>query len=243
MSTGYARLGPCLPDVLRKCSTSSLSVDSRRVLLESQIVSKAKLWHGVTGGTDVLRSWFSLTCAVLAVHAGCAASAQEQQMLADRPLQFSTIHRDDVCPRSKGNRSVVPQERYIFGSGGVWFGSGPVYLSLSWKDSGSEDAAFSLAPVPREGGVFRAKSPWVAAPSYSGPILIRGLQLRADNGERIAFGEGGRRGLELRLVAPNAPAPEKWSFWPAGFFLTGPGCFGLQIDTLVGTDIIVFEAT
>jgi hypothetical protein len=95
---------------------------------------------------------------------------------------------------------------------------------------------------PREGNAHRAKTPSVAVPSYSGPILIRGLALDASRRALLfsATGAGPRNGLELQ--APQAPAPSLWSFWASSMWVPGPGCYGVQIDTLGATDVVVFEA-
>jgi len=169
-----------------------------------------------------------------------AAQALEETF-EQRPVNLPTLRPGDACPITIGHRGTVPIQRHIFG-GALWFGGGPVYFALAWKASPGDDATFALEPVPREGNAHRAKTPWVAAPSYSGPVLIRGLALDA-SGRALHFdatGAGARSSLEL--AAPRAPAPSLWSFWPSSMWVPGPGCYGVQIDTLVATDVVVFEA-
>jgi hypothetical protein len=168
-----------------------------------------------------------------------AQSAEET--LKQRPVNLPTLEPGDSCPITTGSRGTVPIQRHIFG-GALWFGKGPVYFALAWKASPGDDATFALEPVPREGNAHRAKTPWVAVPSYSGPILIRGLALDASRRALLfdATGAGPRNGLELQ--APQAPAPSLWSFWASSMWVPGPGCYGVQIDTLGATDVVVFEA-
>lgn len=168
--------------------------------------------------------------------------------LSQRGLELPILQPGDKCPSSMGDRDTIPHEDYIFGSGGVWFGSGPVYVNLAWKDTPGGAATFSLAKVPFEVDAFRAKTPWVAGPSYTGPILVRGQRLDGGKDDPILF-----RGSEtsayaspksaMRMEAPNrAETSDDWSWWPTSMFLPGPGCYGLQIDTPVGTDVLIFEA-
>jgi len=44
-------------------------------------------------------------------------------------------------------------------------------------------------------------------------------------------------------MASNAPHATLWSFWPSWMWVPGPGCYGVQLDTLSGTDVVVFQAT
>ena len=164
-----------------------------------------------------------------------------EESLKHRPMSLPTLAPGESCPVTTGSLGTVPRQRHIFG-GALWFGAGPVYFALAWKDSPGDDATFALEPVPREGDAHRAKTPWVASPSYSGPILVRGSAI--DAGRRVlrfdATGEGPRNTLELK--APRAPLPSLWSFWPSAMWIPGPGCYGVQIDTLEATDVVVFEA-
>jgi hypothetical protein len=167
------------------------------------------------------------------------------QQLRERPLNLPLIRAGDRCPVSKGSHNSVPQVGYIFCSACYWFGNGPVHLALSWHDGQSDEATFSLDRVPHEQGVYRAKTPWVSKPEYSGPILIRGRRLDAEPGIRLRFTSSGSQ-IKERLEL-DAPSPEKepthWSFWPTSMYVPGPGCYGVQIDTAQGTDVVVFSTT
>src|SRR5438309_2725867 len=96
--------------------------------------------------------------------------------LKQRPLTLPVIRAGDRCPVTRGSRKSVPRERYIFCAGCLWFGRGPVYFAWAWsfQVNNVDDAMFSLEGVPHENSDYRAKTPWVSKPDYSGPILIRG---------------------------------------------------------------------
>jgi hypothetical protein len=165
-----------------------------------------------------------------------------QARLDQRPLNLPVLRTGGRCPISKGSPQTVPHVPYIFCSACVWFGQGPAYFALTFHDMHSEDATLTLETMPHEDGAYRAKTPWVSKPDYSGPILIRGRQLDAKGVLRFRA-ESPTPDEQLQLDAGPGPNPTHWSFWPTSMYLPGPGCYGLQIDTLQGTDVVVFSAT
>jgi hypothetical protein len=163
--------------------------------------------------------------------------------LAARPLSLPRVGAGDRCPTSSGSRTTVPEQHHIFAARGWWYGAGPVYVALAWKDPADPAASFALAPVPRESQGHRAKTPWVAAPKYAGPILIRGRALDA-SARVLRFSADGRSSDErLELQARPEGSTTQWSFWPSSMWVPGSGCYAVQIDTLAGSDVVVFEAT
>ena len=173
-----------------------------------------------------------------------------------RPLALPALGDGQSCPVATGTRAVPPSPR-IFG-GPFWWGSGPAYVGLLWTSG--DQGRFSLARVPIENGMRRAKTAFVADPSYSGAIEVRGRSLRRDR-RPLIFGQGGVPDGELmRLTAPhvlldagwvgstearqrNPPASDReWSFWPASTWIPGPGCYGIQLDTPQRSSVIIFEA-
>jgi len=155
-------------------------------------------------------------------------------------LNFPSLELNETCPISSGTMGKVPVQKHIFGRD-PWFGTGPVYFHLAWKATTDTDATFGLERVPSNGTEYRAKTPWVSEPSFSGPVLIRGRSLTA-NKTRIYFDYSGRTD-KLILEAPSSTSPSLWSFWPTSLWVPGPGCYGVQIDTLSKTDTVIFEAT
>ena len=171
--------------------------------------------------------------------------AQPTPPLDQRPLRLPLLRAGERCPTTTGSRDKVPHQEHIFGSGGFWFGNDPAFVGLGWKaaDSLDDRATFSLAPVPRVGKSASAKTMWVSEPSYSGPILIRGQALDAEEKPLEFRASSGGRGRSLYLMAPNSRSATLWSFWPSYMYIPGPGCYGVQLDTLSGTTIVVFQAT
>ena len=164
--------------------------------------------------------------------------------LKQRSLTLPMIRARDRCPVTRGSRESVPREPYIFCAGCLWFGRGPVYFAWAWsfQVNNVDDAMFSLEGVPHENSDYRAKTPWVSKPDYSGPILIRGRRL--DGKGTLRFHVAGPKPEEdLKLNAPSRTDPTRWSFWPSSMYVPGPGCYGVQVDTLRGTDIVIFSAT
>jgi hypothetical protein len=181
--------------------------------------------------------------AVVTTQPGTLFAQDAQAALEQRQMKLPQVGRGEACPISMGTRDTVPRQRHIFGAGGVWFGSGPVYLSLAWKASSDDNASFALAPVPYEKNAYRAKTPWVSVPSYSGPVLIRGHSLDADNRALRFDATGSGPSERLRLQGPHAPSALLWSFWASSMWIPGAGCYGVQIDSLSGTEVVIFEAT
>ena len=173
--------------------------------------------------------------------------------LKQRPLTLPVIRAGDRCPVTRGSRESVPREPYIFCTGCLWFGRGPVYFAWAWSfqvggrvidplSTDAEDATFSLQGVPYESSAYQAKTPWVSKPDYEGPILIRGRRL--DGKGTLRFYVAGPKPEEvLKLNAPSRTDSTHWSFWPSYIILSRPGCYGVQVDTLRGTDIVIFSAT
>ena len=192
-----------------------------------------------------------------AFSAAATMTAQEpaRSTSALRPLALPALEDAQRCPITVGTKAVPPSPR-IFG-GPFWWGSGPAYVGLLWTSAAQ--GSFSLAPVPIENGMRRAKTAFVADPSYSGVIEVRGGSLRRDRGPLI-FGQGGAPDGELmRLTAPHVPdagwvggagvrqpipalTGREWSFWPASTWIPGPGCYGIQLDTPQRSSLVVFEA-
>ena len=93
-------------------------------------------------------------------------------------LSFPAIADSVAWPASTGTLSVLPLQSRIFGAGPstVCFGTGQVYFK-GW--SNDETAIFQRtirsgsADVPYDLGL---KTPVVSDPSYSGPILLTGLE-------------------------------------------------------------------
>jgi hypothetical protein len=171
---------------------------------------------------------------------------QQPPDLKQRPLNLPKLKANEPCPVSHGNKELVRGADYVFCSSCFWFGKGPVYLALSFQDQPNDEARFALTTVPRDSNAYSAKTPWVARPDYMGPILVRGGRIDGSSREKLRFSFGGYKlGEMLQLDAPPPGRIDAthWSFWPTGIYVPRAGCYGLQIDTKDGADVVVFEAT
>jgi hypothetical protein len=95
-----------------------------------------------------------------------------------------------------------------------------------------------------QGGAWIQNVTWIAAPSYTGPALVRGRQLNGDG--TISFGAGVvANATQLDLAAgtwtTSSRAPG-WRQWESITAVTKPGCYGLQIDGVGFSTVVVFEA-
>ena len=187
--------------------------------------------------TLTLSSCFRITSGANPFADDSAAFVQSKQ----RPLTLPVIRTGDRCPVTQGSSESVPPAPYIFCAGCLWFGRGPVYFAWSFHVNHVEDAVFSLDGVPQENSSYRAKTPWVSKPDYEGPILIRGRRLDGKDALRFRVAEP-KPVEDLKLNAPSRTDSAHWSFWPSSMYVPGPGCYGVQVDTLRGTDIVIFRA-
>lgn len=171
-----------------------------------------------------------------------ALSERPRSQFDNRALSLSALEPDQPCPVSTGRRDVVPSQPQIFGGGGFWFGHGPVFVGLFWTEPEENKATFRLSRIGRDGNGHRAKTGWAIDPSYSGPIMIRGRALNAKGTPLVFSANGSEPDSVLRLTSPNVSPTTLWSFWPSSMWIDRPGCYGVQIDTTVGTDVVVFRS-
>lgn len=176
--------------------------------------------------------------------AATSVLAQESDLAElRRPLELPTLSASAECPASIGTVGVVPIEAHIFGlpPGVVWFGTGPVYV-MGWSNL---DEAAVFQHTIRSGSApgrygFRFKTPVVSDVLYSGPILLRGREL--ETGREMTF-SGGRNELILsgrdRFQLPAPGNPNDWRIWPPFFEMPEPGCYGVQVDTLIGSEVLI----
>ena len=198
----------------------------------------------------------SLFCLMFALH-GAVAQDIPGSPYSERPLNLPKLGPTGECPVSSGALGIVPPvDRYMFGGGGHFFGTGPVYLGLSWKPADRAEGRFELnarIPVTSEG--YRLKTPWIMHPDYLGEALIRGAEIGSQETLKVLFNENSQnprttesmilRSLPESTRQLRAEAfflDETWGFWPSSMILPEAGCYAIQIDTEAGSDIVVFEA-
>jgi hypothetical protein len=123
---------------------------------------------------------------------------------------------------------------------GPAFGDGPVRIVL-----GTDVARFQFGPPP-SGGAWPLNSLWVAPPGYTGRVLVRGI---ASSGNTLRFRErvGSDLTDEIRIewkrgtLDDSRRESDAWRQSGSYTWLFNPGCFQWQVDTLEGSDAIVFE--
>lgn len=149
-----------------------------------------------------------------------------------RPLRLPTVATGAACPTTP--------PRAVASWVGPAIGPGPVY-SIGYGADGVLHYAGSAAA----GGWRYAKVLWLAAPSAVGPILVRGRQL--DGPGTVGFGDGATPAPDLLLsdtsnivgVPGSSPG---WRNFVAYTRIRGPGCYAYQIDTVAGSEVVVFGA-
>ena len=82
----------------------------------------------------------------------------------------------------------------------------------------------------------------MAAPSYTGPLLIRGGELSGAGS--VGFGEGHVPEDELQLLTAATTSPGEPSGareWPSFTRVAASGCYGYQVDGTSFSEVIVFS--
>jgi hypothetical protein len=163
-----------------------------------------------------------------------AAIRDEWQALR-RPLHLPKVSAGATCPISHVDRRVPWQRINIFGGSGI--GRGPVYPGLP--------NAFLMATRDEQygGPWFGQKVFWYIAPTYRGPVLLRGRRL--DGPQWLGFNGRKLPNRELRIRPRQSVS---WSGQPAGSrgipsgvrVLTA-GCYGVQIDGTRFSRVVVFD--
>jgi hypothetical protein len=84
-----------------------------------------------------------------------------------------------------------------------------------------------------------ARVTWMAAPSYTGPILIRGRGLGGP--PAVGFGLGNVPFEELQLKDSAGPSAGGARRWPSFTRVRRAGCYAYQVDGTSFSDVIVFR--
>jgi hypothetical protein len=138
----------------------------------------------------------------------------------------------------------------VSSSFGPAVGTGPVFaVGLGAK------AIFPFQFPPSKKSIFYGsgwggnKVLWIAGPSYSGPVLIRGEQL--DGPQAVGFSLGGPPAYTNLQFPPGkkhgfpAGSPDGyhgWRNWPSETRLQASGCYAYQVDGTTFSEVIVFRA-
>jgi hypothetical protein len=144
-----------------------------------------------------------------------------------RPLQIPALTSGAPCP--------VSPAATVTAAFGPALGPGPVYPIYGADDLFAGEQ--TLFPAPWLG----RKVLWIAAPTYTGPVLVRGRQLDGPNEVRFGSGPAPVAELQLETAAASGSAPP-WRDWPGYTRVRAPGCYAYQVDGSSFSTVIVFQA-
>ena len=164
------------------------------------------------------------------------ASAGDSWRALHRALHLPQLLPGANCPVSKVDPHVDWERIGIFGGSGT--GRGPVYPGIGFTKG---NVSF---PFPASGGWRSQKVFWYVAPSYRGPVLIRGGRIDAPG--QLRFGSGGAV-RELRIPVHSeiewTGQPRGSRGAPSGLRIHASGCYAVQIDGTSFSRIVVFAGT
>ncbi len=189
-----------------------------------------------------MRNALRLAAAVaLVLLVGCSGPASGQQpkagnndpfvALRTMPLKLPQLAAGKPCPKAE------PRDLDAHLSGAL--GDGPVYVFVTNLRVGHP-----------------TKVAWGAAPTYRGPIRIRGgridgtgqLLLGAPHnrwvGAPVKTVDGSELRPELDLLESHSTfpnVPPGWRMWPSGTYVATPGCYGWQVDGIGFREVIAVQ--
>jgi hypothetical protein len=142
-----------------------------------------------------------------------------------------TLASGVACPVSGPTVDAIdPQQTQIVGSGPIYtiLGRMPGVDPKTWR---------------QDGGWYYLKVLWMSRATYQGPAVIRGRQI--DGSADVRFGDGSQPDRELRFPAGDTMVrghdTTKWRDLPSYARISGPGCYGLQVDGPDFSYSLVFE--
>ncbi|HWF51265.1 MAG TPA: hypothetical protein VG294_11560 [Solirubrobacteraceae bacterium] len=144
-----------------------------------------------------------------------------------RPLHLPSLGGGSACPVTRS----APGVTYA----GPAVGAGPVYAAQP-----TPFAVTSFINSSWSGG----RVSWVAAPGYTGPVLIRGGQVGGPGA--VGFGEGHVPVDELQLLTASTSSsgePPGAREWASFTRVRSPGCYAYQVDGTGFSEVITFSAT
>lgn len=125
---------------------------------------------------------------------------------------------------SPGKTCTISHARVVNEEWAEAAGPGPVYPVVS----GNTALVGMEFPVPPDAIWFGSdysgqKIPWIVAPQYDGPVLIRGISA---TGQPVRFGLD----LSARLFIPRSNSGSLWRFLRSYTRVPSPGCYAWQVD-------------
>jgi hypothetical protein len=143
-----------------------------------------------------------------------------------RPLRLPSLRRDGSCPTSP---AVGPPMTTAKPVAAVAVGDGPVFPVLF---RATADGRLDRSAVAY----------WDAPTPLGGPAIIRGHRLGAPR-DRVRFQDDEQQSRLVHVLDPvlGHPAGPQGRWWRPTRLRAGAGCYGLQIDGPVFTQVLVVE--
>ena len=190
---------------------------------------------GVHGGPPALRYGSLRAPAGYASFCAACGLTGAAPVALRRPLRLPIASVARRCPQPPA-RALAP------GLGPV-VGAGPVYVEPPGQlQFPILTRRWIRTATVRFHGWSPARVLWVIAPSYRGPVLVRGGSVGGRS--RIGFGDNGG-GVENPAYDELQIPPARGSGWRESLHYTllhAPGCYAYQIDGTGFTETIVFQA-
>ncbi len=121
---------------------------------------------------------------------------------------------------------------------GVAFGRGRVRVVIA--NSGDPQEGIVDLGSSDVRGWLAFKTIWFSVPGYQGPFVVRAMRL--DGRGLIALQDGAGLAPIVVPPGPTLNGADGWRDVPDGTYVSRPGCFGFQIDTMRSSEIIVVRA-
>lgn len=172
----------------------------------------------------------------------CGGSACSPPFVGAVP---SALRRPLHLPALVHGRCPLPRARIVSSEFGAAEGPGPIYPVIAPTPVPGV-LVFSYPPPPDSilagTGFGGQKVLWIGAPSYRGPVLIRGGELGGHN--PVRFDMGTQMVFPELQFPPAAATPDMrgWRGWPSGTAIKAPGCYAWQIDGSNFSYTVVFKA-
>lgn len=172
---------------------------------------------------------------ITAAVASCTSTSPEapdaaMAALLKRPLSGPSVAPGAECPVTRTTTRPTALT-------GDLLGDGPArpFMTSMFRYSGEEPGTLFA-----NSGWGGEKVLWFTAPDLAGPVVIRGRRL--DGRSPVAFDGTEGQPLANEIVVPPDPKAKEWRDRPGYVRLKAPGCYAFQIDTLSGSDFVVFQA-
>jgi hypothetical protein len=160
------------------------------------------------------------------------ADAEVTALLA-RPLRVATVAPGADCPVTRPRALTTTEGSYSANP----YGAGPLYPMSGYL---GPDTTLRLRTSQGADGLYENKVVWVSRGGEPGSAVVRVARLDgAGRGRvRLYYDPAAARGDAVLFGLTAQPAS-----WPAGTFVSGPGCYAYQVDGRGFTDVIVFRVT